>query len=119
MKYTVSIKSEYEFRKTLNSGKYASGRYITIYSKCIRDQKQNKLGICVSKKHGNSVIRNRLKRWAREAYLSVEDCLLLGMDIVILYKKGVKEAIESEDINYFKIKSEVENLVKRLGITNA
>lgn len=118
MKYTVSIKSEYEFRKALNSGKYASGRYITIYFKNIRNQKQNKLGICVSKKHGNSVTRNRLKRWAREAYLSVEESLLLGMDIVILYKRGIKEAIESEDISYFKIKSEVENLVKRLGITN-
>lgn len=118
MKYTVSIKSEYEFRKALNSGKYASGRYITVYCKTMKNQKINKLGICVSKKHGNSVVRNRLKRWAREAYLSVEDKLLLGMDLVILYKKGIKESIESNDINYFKIKNEVETLVERLGITN-
>lgn len=118
MKYTVSIKREYEFRRTLNCGKYASGRYITIYCSNMKKQKNNKLGICVSKKHGNSVTRNRLKRWAREAYLSIENDLKLGMDLVILYKKGIKESIEKDDIDYLKIKNEVEALTKRLGIIN-
>lgn len=118
MKYTVSIKSEYEYRRTLNAGKYASGKYITIYCLYIKNQKNNKFGICVSKKHGNSVIRNRLKRWAREAYLSVEDNLKHGIDLVILYKKGIKESIDNKDIDYFKIKDEVESLTKRLGVIN-
>lgn len=33
--------------------------------------KQTKLGICVSKKHGKSVVRNRIKRLLREAFRRV------------------------------------------------
>ena len=48
----------------------------------------NYLGICVSKKNGNSVNRNKLKRWVREAYKLEEIKLKKNFCIIILLKKN-------------------------------
>ena len=93
LKNTISLKKKFDFKKTLNYGRYAAGEYISVYvlkRKSTEDQEQNLFGICVSKKHGNSVVRNRLKRWARESYKELEKNIKLGNIIIILYKKDIK-----------------------------
>ncbi|MBR5227060.1 MAG: ribonuclease P protein component [Clostridia bacterium] len=110
MKKTVSVKKTFDFRKTLNYGKFSRGRYISVYilkRKKEEPENQNLFGICVSKKHGNSVVRNKLKRWAREGYTKIEEFLKEGYIIVVLYKKNVKEALESNEIDFFKIEEEM------------
>jgi len=107
MKYTKSLKGSINFKRVLKQGKYASGKNISIYIKRSNiNSGNNLLGICVSKKHGNSVVRNRLKRWAKEAYYSVESNLERNYNIVILYKKG----IEVEKLDYFVVKDEITSL---------
>lgn len=112
MKYTKSLKTSMEFRKTLKRGKYANGPEMVVYSYLLKNKKNNYLGICVSKKNGNSVQRNKMKRWAREAYKETEIILKKGYNIVILYKKNVK----MEEIQFNKVKSELIRLVKQLNL---
>ena len=107
MRYTKSLKGSVNFKRVLKQGKYVSGKNIAIFiRKNDLNGGQNLLGICVSKKHGNSVIRNKLKRWAREAYFSFENKLDRNYNIVILYRKG----IDVEKLNYFIIKDEIKGL---------
>ena len=49
----------------------------------------NRLGISVSKKTGNSVVRHRLTRLIRESYRLHEDMFSSGLDIVVTVR-GVK-----------------------------
>ena len=49
----------------------------------------NRLGISVSKKVGNSVVRHRLTRLIRESYRLHEDGFSSGLDIVVTVR-GVK-----------------------------
>ena len=49
----------------------------------------NRLGISVSKKVGNSVVRHRLTRLIRESYRLHEDVFSSGLDIVVTVR-GVK-----------------------------
>jgi len=119
LKKTISLKKTFDFRKTLNYGQFASGEYITIYVlKRNKSEKQdeNLFGICVSKKHGNSVVRNRLKRWARESYKEIEDNIKLGNIVVILYKKDIKEKIDNEELDFFKVKQDMEKALKKLDM---
>lgn len=113
MVFTKSLKGSYYFKKCLRKGKYSSSANITTY---VLDNKKNKtnnyLGICVSKKHGNSVVRNRLKRWAKEAYKELEYAMFKGKQIIILYKKN----IDINDLSFHTIKNELEQNCLKLKI---
>ena len=85
MKNTKIIKKNYEFRYFFKKGKYFSGELLEIFVFKNNDS-SNKLGIIVSKKVGGSVIRNKVKRFIREAYKELEDkIILIGNEIVNLY----------------------------------
>ena len=101
------------FKVMFRKAKYHSCKHITLYA--LKDNKQddkNYIGICVSKKHGNSVVRNKLKRWAREVYKINEKNLKKGYLLVILYKKDINVA----EVNYNVVVSEFEKSIKSLGI---
>jgi len=103
MVFTKSLKERYSFRYMLKKSKYISKKYITVYYLKDKNNKQeNFLGICVSKKHGNSVVRNRLKRWVREAYKECEKNINKGYKIIVLYKKN----INVDNINFHVLKNE-------------
>ncbi len=114
MQKTRSLKGGGLFKLVLKKGKYESGKYITLY--VFKTKKENNLsnflGICVSKKHGNSVFRNRIKRWAKESYTKLEKEVERGYNIIVLYKKN----IEVEKLNYDVVKDEIRTLLYKAGI---
>ena len=61
------LKKEKDFNKVFKSGKRAFSDTVTLY---YLPSKEFKVGFAVSKKHGTSVKRNRIKRLLREAFRS-------------------------------------------------
>ena len=57
---------------------------------------QNRLGISVSKKVGNSVIRHHITRLIRESYRLQEDVFNSGLDIVIIARSTARNATYHE-----------------------
>lgn len=111
MKYTSTIKKKGTFKYLINKGKFASEKYLVVY--LIRNNKPNNvLGICVSKKNGISVHRNKMKRWVREVYKYEEDRLKKGLTIVVMYKKDTV----IENIDYYKIKNDLISAFNKLDI---
>ncbi len=72
----------------------------------------NRLGISVSKKVGNSVVRHRITRLVRESYRLSEDQLLNGLDIVVVARVSAKGK------NYSEIDSALMHLIKLHKIGN-
>lgn len=89
MKYTLRIKNKRTFKYVIKKGRFFSNKYITVHCTNIKKANNNInfFGICISKKNGNSVQRNKMKRWAREVYKIEELNLKKGFNIIILYKK--------------------------------
>ena len=115
MRYTKSLKGSVNFKRVLKQGKYVSSKVIAIYvKKNDLNGGKNLLGICVSKKHGNSVVRNKLKRWVREVYYSLENKLNKNYNIVILYRKG----IDVEKLNYNVVKDEIISLFTKIELVH-
>ena len=84
MKFTLRIKKSKTFKYILKKGKYVKGEFLTIHiCKTKYENSINFFGVCVSKKNGNSVQRNKLKRWVREVYKSEEQKLKKGYNISV------------------------------------
>ena len=67
---------------------------------------KNRIGISVSKKVGNSVVRHRVTRLLRESYRLHEVVFNSGLDIVIVARKS------AASVNYFEIEKSLLHLGK-------
>ena len=109
MKHSQSLKKNEDFQKVYHSGKSFANKYLVMYVK-ENDLGINRIGISVSKKVGNSVVRHRVKRLILESYRLHEDMFNSGLDMVIIARTTAKEK------GYHEIESAVMHLGKLQGI---
>ena len=98
MKDYTSLKKNIDFQKVYKEGKSKANKYLVMYV-LPNDLGINRLGISVSKKVGNSVIRHHLTRLIREGYRLQEDMFNSGLDIVVIARNTAK------DISYHEVES--------------
>ena len=103
------IRKNIEFLNVYRHGKSYANKYLVMY---VLSNKldENRLGITVSKKVGNSVVRHRITRLIRECIRLQESNILTEYDIVIVARKAAK------DKKYQDIESAFLNLCKRQNI---
>lgn len=89
MKYSESLKKNKDFQLVNKCGKSYANKYLVMYIK-ENNTGKNRLGISVSKKVGNSIVRHRLTRLIRESYRLQEDRFRCGIDIVVIARIGAK-----------------------------
>ena len=105
MQRSESLKKNRDFQKVYKNGTSKGNRYLVMY--VLKNQyMKNRLGISVSKKVGNSVVRHRLTRLIRESYRLSETRFHSGYDIVVIARPVAK------DKNYFEVESALLHLGK-------
>ena len=83
MKFTVTLKKNYEFHRLYQKGKSAVTPYLVIYARKTK-RPGNRIGVTVSTKLGKAVKRNRVRRRQREIYRLHEGRFVPGMELVIV-----------------------------------
>lgn len=111
MKNTLMIKKNKTLKYVLKKGNYHISKYVVVHS-ILSKTNNNFFAICVSKKNGKSVDRNKLKRWAREIYKNEESKLKLGISVVILYRKTTT----IKNLNYDIINNDIVKCFKELDL---
>ena len=91
MKFSESLKKNRDFQYVYNNGVSFANRFIVMYV-VENGMEKNRLGISVSKKVGNSVIRHHITRLVRESYRLHEDMFNSGLDIVVIARVNAKNA---------------------------
>ena len=91
MKHSDSLRRKKEFRYTYRAGKSCSGRLLSlVYAKNrISDVK---IGFSVSKKIGNAVVRNRVKRRMREAVTPLIPVIKGGTNLIFIARDSIIDA---------------------------
>ena len=103
MKFSESLKQSKDFQNVYNKGNSYANRLLVMYVLENHTDK-NRLGISVSKKVGNSVIRHHLTRLIRESYRLHEDMFNSGLDIVVIAR------VTAKDIDYHQVESSLLHL---------
>ena len=85
----ISISKNFEFLNVYHHGKSYANRYLVMYI-LKNGSSNNRYGITVSKKVGNSVIRHHLTRLIRESYRLHEDMFNNGLDIVVIARSTAR-----------------------------
>ena len=82
-----SLKKNDDFRKCYRTGKSYVNRDLVLYV-CGNDLGRNRIGISVSKKVGNSVVRHRITRLIRESYRLHKDADYHRVEGALLHLAG-------------------------------
>ena len=105
-----------EFRLVYRRGKSYANKLLVLYvfnnKKNVNEEnlQYNKIGISVSKKVGNSVVRSRSKRLIYESYrLNIKD-VKTGYDFVFVARSAINEK------KYSDVEAAMINLFKKAGI---
>ena len=105
MIYTESLKKNNDFLYVYRNGQSKANKYLVMYV-MENGSGINRLGISVSKKVGNSVVRHHLKRLIRESYRLHEAMFNSGLNIVVVARASAK------DVTYFDIEKALLHLGK-------
>jgi ribonuclease P protein component len=93
------IRRSDDFTAIIRSGAYAADDVLVVNVRRIvvsgadnrplaTDVQESRLGITIARKTGPAVVRNRWKRWIREAFRTQRTELPLGIDIIVRPKRG-------------------------------
>lgn len=109
MVFSESLKKNRDFQVVYKNGRSYANKYLVMYI-MENDKNKNRLGISVSKKVGNSVVRHHITRLVRESYRLHEEIFNSGLDIVVIARNS------AASVSYHEVESAMLHLGKLHGI---
>ena len=112
------LKKNFEFKIIYRRGKSFANDLLVMYilkNKKNRDKDlnfYNKLGVSVSKKVGNSVVRSRSKRLISESFRLNDEFVTKGYDFIFIARNPI------DGKNYSDVDKAMKNLIKKAGLYN-
>ena len=115
MKFSDSLKKNKDFQNVYNNGVSFANRYLVMYV-LKNNTENNRIGISVSKKVGNSVIRHHITRLVRESYRLHEDMFDSGLDIVVIARGTARDASFHQILSALKHLGGLHRIIKKQNI---
>lgn len=107
MKKKFRVKKNEEFQQVFQKGESFANRQFVIYILNKEEQENFRIGLSVSKKIGNAVMRNQIKRYIRQAFLELKEDILNQRDYVIIARKPAAQ------MDFNEVKSSLVHVLKR------
>ena len=106
MKKSYRVKKDREFQQVFHKGKSTANRQFVIYKLNKEAQAHFRVGISVSKKLGNAVTRNRLKRRIRHILMELDDQITQNADFIVIARSPIVQ------MSYQEMKSSMMHVLK-------
>jgi len=102
-----------EFLRLQRKGIRAQSKHFVLYAGRLGDEAERPLGITVSRRIGNAIVRNRLKRRIRECFRTqLREAIPEGIATVIVALSGAG-VLDAPSINH-ELEAATLSVVKRL-----
>ena len=106
MKKELRVKKNKDFQEAFKKGKSFANRQFVVYALKKEEQDNFRIGLSVSKKLGNAVVRNQIKRYVRQSILELKGLLKEGNDYIIIARKPASE------MDFFEVKKSLTHVFK-------
>jgi len=106
MKKRQRVKKNDDFQKVFKKGKSFANRQFVVYFLSKEEQTEFRVGLSVSKKLGNAVKRNQIKRYIRHSILDLKDDLKTNMDYVIIARQP------AATMDFHEVKQSLQHVLK-------
>ncbi|HLR61201.1 MAG TPA: ribonuclease P protein component [Lentibacillus sp.] len=107
MKKIYRVKDNEEFQYVFKHGKSFANRQLVLYYIEKPGQEHFRIGLSVGKKIGNAVMRNRIKRYLRQAFIELEDYVRPTNDIIIIARHPTRQ------MNFHQVKKSLVHLLAK------
>ena len=108
----LTLKKSEDFGRVYRQGRSYGNKLLVMYVLERGQDPEGRIGLSVSKKVGNSVIRHRVKRRLREIFRLNCAGIRSGADIVVVARRSAAES------TYAELESAVWHLIRRLQLQN-
>lgn len=107
MRKEQRVKKNEEFQDIFKKGTSIANRQFVLYFLKKDEPQPFRIGISVSKKIGNAVCRNRIKRYVRQSFLELREEVKDQYDYLIIARKP------AADMNFHEVKSSLTHVLNR------
>jgi len=104
------IKKDKEFQQVFKNRKSFANRQFIVYIYRKEQQLEFRVGLSVSKKVGNAVVRNKLKRRIKEVNRMYLPNLKKGYDLIFIPKKN------AVDLSFAELESAIKHIYRISGM---
>lgn len=106
------LRKNKEFQLVFKRGRSYANRHLVLYCLPQEASAEFRVGFSVSKKIGNAVIRNQVKRFLKESLRTEKDHLIVGFDVVLIARSGI------EDLDFFEVRKQLIQLLRKASCIN-
>ncbi|OMP66395.1 ribonuclease P protein component [Domibacillus epiphyticus] len=106
MRKSFRIKKNDDFQTVFSKGKSFANRQFVVYMYKKEQNVPFRIGLSVSKKIGNAVVRNRIKRYIRQSFTELKMDIRPGYDFIIIARKP------AADMSCIEVKSSLTHVLK-------
>lgn len=112
MEKDLRLKKNEDFQRVFRRGMSVANRQLVLYAFPNPKIERFRVGISISKKIGNAVVRNRTKRLLKEAIRLNMESIKTGYDLVVIVRKPTLE------LNLLELSASFSHVLKRAGLHN-
>ncbi|MDQ0216610.1 ribonuclease P protein component [Oikeobacillus pervagus] len=112
MKKAFRIKKNSEFQAVFQGGQSFANRQFVVYvlKKADTDTVPFRIGLSVSKKIGNAVKRNQIKRYIRQVFTELKEGIEQCNDYIIIARKP------SAEMDFHEVKKSLLHVLKKANV---
>lgn len=110
MRRKLRLRNREDYSRVYRGGRsFANGQFVVYWSKQLKAE-PFRVGISASKKVGNAVVRNRMRRLVKEIVRHMEEQIVPHIDFILIVRKP------ATTMSYAELERSIKHVLRKAGL---